>query len=83
MSAFAPALIGDCGHRGAHISGASIYEHAQFYVDVDAGALVLVTRRGYYPSSKVVTPKIRSSRNDGIAPVYMRAVSNTGTSPRS
>lgn len=81
MSAFAPALIGDCGHRGAHISGASIYEHAQFYVDVDAGALVPVTT--YYPSSKVVTPKIRCSRNDGIAPVYMRAVSNTGTSPRS
>jgi hypothetical protein len=82
MSAFAPALIGDCGHRGAHISGASIYEHAQFYFDVDAGALVPVTRR-YYPSSKVVTPKIRPSCNDGIAPVYMRAVSNTGTSPRS
>lgn len=78
---FVSALIGDCGHRGAHINGASIYEHAQFYFDVDAGALVAVRR--YYPSSKVVTPKIRSSRNDGIAPVYMRAVSNTGTSPRS
>jgi hypothetical protein len=38
---------------------------------------------GHYPSSKVVTPNTRSSRNGGIAPVYMRAVSNTGTSPRS
>ena len=38
---------------------------------------------GHYPSSKVVTPNTRSSRNGGFAPVYMRAVSNTGTSPRS
>src|SRR6202163_1463707 len=38
---------------------------------------------GHYPSSKVVTPNPRSSRNGGIAPVYIRAVSNTGTSPRS
>src|SRR6267378_6429868 len=38
---------------------------------------------GHYPSSKVVTPNTRSSRNGGIAPVYIRAVSNTGASPRS
>ena len=30
----------------------------------------------------MVTPNTRSSRNGGIAPVYIRAVSNTGTSPR-
>src|SRR5262249_27149118 len=39
-------------------------------------------RRNLYPSSKLVTPKIRSSRNAGMAPVYMRAVSNTGASPK-
>jgi hypothetical protein len=36
-----------------------------------------------YPSSKVVTPKIRSNRPGGIAPLYMRAASNTGASPKS
>src|ERR1700676_4218881 len=37
----------------------------------------------HYPSSKVVTPNTRSRRNRGTVPVYMRAVSNTGASPRS
>ena len=36
-----------------------------------------------YPSSKLVIPNIRSSRSGAIAPVYIRAASNTGTSPRS
>src|SRR5260370_31451043 len=44
---------------------------------------LVVIMGGHYPSSKVVTPNTRSNRNGGIAPVYMRAVSNTGTSPRS
>ena len=43
----------------------------------------MIASRGSYPNSKLVTPNIRSSRNGGIAPVYMRAVSNTGASPRS
>jgi hypothetical protein len=38
---------------------------------------------GHYPSSKVVTPNTRSSRNGRITPVYIRAVSNSATSPRS
>jgi hypothetical protein len=36
-----------------------------------------------YPSSKVVTPNTLSRRKGGIAPVYMRAVSNTGASLKS
>src|SRR3954453_20871526 len=37
----------------------------------------------HYPSSKLVMPNTRSNRNGGIAPLYMRAVSNTGASPKS
>ncbi len=48
------------------------------------GHRAYVRQRGLrYPSSKVVTPNTRSNRNGGTAPVYMRAVSNTGARPRS
>src|SRR5262245_44129656 len=40
-------------------------------------------KAGAQPNSKVVTPNTRSRRSEGIAPVYMRAVSNTGARPRS
>src|SRR5262249_8004542 len=36
-----------------------------------------------HPSSKVVTPNTRSRRTGRIAPVYIRAVSNTGARPWS
>src|SRR5262245_37101188 len=36
-----------------------------------------------YPNSKVVTPNTRCNCIGGIGPVYMRAVSNTGFSPKS
>ena len=47
------------------------------------GCASVLIDRGNLPNSKLVTPNTRCSRNGGIAPVYMRAVSNTGASPKS
>ena len=56
-----------------------------------AGAVYRIVRQsgrlpgasaGAHPSSNVVTPKMRCSATSRTAPVYMRAVSNTGARPR-
>src|SRR5262249_41358246 len=65
-------------HGNREVPGGGAFQNDARIADRAVAAV-----HSYHPSSNVVTPNTRSSVSGRIAPVYIRAVSNTGKSSRS
>src|SRR5262249_61382253 len=65
-------------HGNREVPGGGAFQNDARIADRAVAAV-----HSYHPSSNVVTPNTRSSVSARIAPVYIRAVSNTGKSSRS